>query len=400
MGKLVIKHRTYYHFVLAGLVVFTLSAIGQGNSQKLNTIIILNDSKIRVDSLLNTFSTQTHIDFSFNSKKIDPAKVISVKNKKQTLAEWLSTLQHDMGIQYTLLGDHIILVDNPSPTRQKPVSKKITLKHVIKQTGGNVAINKPVAVNNNDLLQQHENQEAKPLPDSNETPTNHSDTEAVHLAANPVHDSLSINDSMRHAPVQPHDSAGTVMHENNVINKPAKSLKERQNIFESGKKTIVGIGAVISVPGSFSKGETSSALGVGLDIKLEKVFSKNFSGTLGLGYNYFTGNYTYYNYAGTTAGYAVGKNFANLPILAGLKYYFGRKLYVSGEAGMLIKASSNTGSHLAISPSAGYILPVAKKAIDVGIRLLYVKPGFGTPESTSLQNGGYSFWSLRIACLF
>ena len=107
MGKPVIKYAMYYYFMVTCLVMGTLYSAGQNNSQKLKKIVIITGNKIRLDSLLSSFSKQTQIDFSFNSNKINPNKVISVVNKKRTLAEWLSALQHDMDIRYSLLGDHI-----------------------------------------------------------------------------------------------------------------------------------------------------------------------------------------------------------------------------------------------------------------------------------------------------
>ncbi len=81
--------------------------------------------RMRLDSLLNVFSKQTQIDFSFNSNQINPGKIIFIRNKKQTLKEWLSFLQQDMGIHYTLLGDHIILVNvHPVSVKRRSSSPK------------------------------------------------------------------------------------------------------------------------------------------------------------------------------------------------------------------------------------------------------------------------------------
>ncbi|MEO8766064.1 MAG: hypothetical protein ABI416_17310 [Ginsengibacter sp.] len=108
-----IKDKIFQFLMLAVLAYTTLYVQGQDYSQHLNRMVSIQGNRLRLDSLLNNFTRQTQIDFSFNSNKINPAAIIYTKNKKQTLAEWLLTLQHDIGIHYSLLGDHIILVNDP-----------------------------------------------------------------------------------------------------------------------------------------------------------------------------------------------------------------------------------------------------------------------------------------------
>ncbi len=162
------------------------------------------------------------------------------------------------------------------------------------------------------------------------------------------------------------------------------------------KKADTEIGLNFSKPSYFKGAETSNAIGFGLDVKREWNFTSRFSFTADAGFNYFQGDYTYYKFMGSPKDTVI-KNFSIVPVLAGLKYYFAGNFYLSGEAGIVIKASRNAGTRLALVPSAGWMLPLGNSKIDLGIRLTNIISGYGTPESSGLKNGGYGFWSLRAA---
>ncbi len=86
-----------------------------------------------------------------------------------------------------------------------------------------------------------------------------------------------------------------------------------------------------------------------------------------------------------------------MPVLVGLRYFIWKSFYITGEAGVSIRMGHNTGTHLTLAPAAGYIIPIKKSHIDLGIKLMNVVEGGGIPESTSLQRGGYGYWTFRIA---
>jgi hypothetical protein len=94
-------------------------------------------------------------------------------------------------------------------------------------------------------------------------------------------------------------------------------------------------------------------------------------------------------------------NYALLSALVGLKYYVTGRFYLSGQAGLVtgvsISGSNDAGTHLALAPSAGLLLPVKSSAVDISFRLVNVTGGGGIPESNNLRVGGYGFWSFRIA---
>jgi hypothetical protein len=110
-------------FISICIVLCSLSSTGQTNATLMNKKITVHSSRIRVDSLLQYFSRQTGVEFSFNSKKISPSKLVSVDKKQQTLSQWLNMLQHSIGVQHKLIGNHIILIDNSN----KPAAPKKTI---------------------------------------------------------------------------------------------------------------------------------------------------------------------------------------------------------------------------------------------------------------------------------
>jgi hypothetical protein len=106
-----------YSFIIS-LVLAPLVAGAQINKEKLEKRISVQNGNMRVDSLLNIFSKQTGIEFSFNSQKISPSKIITIKKGTRTLEEWLALLKQTVGINYTVLGNHIILSDHHSSAKQ------------------------------------------------------------------------------------------------------------------------------------------------------------------------------------------------------------------------------------------------------------------------------------------
>jgi len=159
------------------------------------------------------------------------------------------------------------------------------------------------------------------------------------------------------------------------------------------------IGLDISKPVYFSYGNTSSAMGIGLNLNREKKLGKRFSWTAGIGFNYFSGNFHYYKFTNGT-GDTISKNFAILPIVTGFKYHFAENFFMQFQGGVAAGISKNTGTEFVLIPSIGYVLPTPKPKIELALQLANVIQGFGIAENNSLSNGGYGYWSFRIAYHF
>ncbi len=115
-----------------------------------------------------------------------------------------------------------------------------------------------------------------------------------------------------------------------------------------------------------------------------------FSGNLNLGWLYFSGTVT--NFDGSTQN-----RFSVLPCMAGVRCYWKDRYYLGIQAGALISTGTNTATRLALAPSLGMIAPVGGSRLELGIQFTGVPMGYGTPEKSILQKGGYSFLSLRVA---
>lgn len=131
----------------------------------------------------------------------------------------------------------------------------------------------------------------------------------------------------------------------------------------------------------------------GVSFQKQWHWGRRIAATASAGYSYFSGTIHYF-------GGQEEKHFAVIPVLAGLRYYIKNKLYAAFETGVNIKAHRNAATKFALVPSAGILLPVGKKAIDLGIQFSTVPMGYGHPEQKLLQRGGYSFLGIRAAWVF
>lgn len=85
--------------------------------------IVLPATQIRFDSLLSIVSRQAGVKFSLNTSKFPPSRVIHLPKGPMLVAQLLSAIRDDTGIYYTVLGGHIIFVDNP-PRKSHPQPAK------------------------------------------------------------------------------------------------------------------------------------------------------------------------------------------------------------------------------------------------------------------------------------
>lgn len=84
-------------------------------------------------------------------------------------------------------------------------------------------------------------------------------------------------------------------------------------------------------------------------------------------------------------------SISNIPIKAGVKYYFGRYFYASGELGAAITTSSGGGEGFVYAAGIGASLPVFKKSsLDLGLRFENWSYGAGTDRFVALR-AAYSF---------
>jgi hypothetical protein len=130
--------------------------------------------------------------------------------------------------------------------------------------------------------------------------------------------------------------------------------------------------------------QKNKAVGIAINVKAEQFFSKKFSGTLRIGYNYFKGDLVYWDGK-------MDKNFTLIPVLLGARYYI-QKLYLGFETGAAFKGSKNVYTNIAVAPSFGYLC----KRINININILSILGFPSIPENTFLQRGGYSYLGVKF----
>lgn len=115
------------------LVIGLMATVIKGNGQatvNLQKTVVIPANTMQLDSLLHLINRQAGIKFSINTRKIPPSRSIPLKKQKQTIAGVLQQIKQATGVYYAVLGDHIILLDNP-PKRAVPQNKKPTVKKAV-----------------------------------------------------------------------------------------------------------------------------------------------------------------------------------------------------------------------------------------------------------------------------
>ncbi|MCW3465241.1 hypothetical protein [Chitinophaga nivalis] len=70
-------------------------------------------ANIRFDSLLLQITRHTGVRFSVNTRKFPPSKIIHVKKEWQSVSQLLEEIKTYTGSSYTLIGSHVVFVDQP-----------------------------------------------------------------------------------------------------------------------------------------------------------------------------------------------------------------------------------------------------------------------------------------------
>ena len=424
MKAVSIIYRSFIFLIVTCLVSETFAQNAPDVNMK--TMITIEKKEARFDAFLNSVSRQSGVVFSFSTTRIAADKILTLTPGQQTLETFLNQLKGKTGLDYKIVGTHIIFLDkHPAPvatqstrTISRSVNKTSSVKPLSKgkqtQTISSADTKIP-AVNSGENKQAPERiaNEAGPKEKTDSTRLLQKDDTLAQKQDITI-DSVLMNaaDSLSAKKIDTSSSketdtgaiGRTVVNGGN--NSPGNSLRASNGRAErTESKTIWFIGAQISrITGFENQNETFSATGLGAVIKMENSISKKFSWTVGLGFDNFMGSYTYTRFSGspgdTTAGTPKDTtidNFAIAPLLMGLKFYY-RKFYLSAEMGLAFKASSATRTKLALAPSIGVLLPSgSNNSIDISLRFTHIVAGYGIPESNGLENGGYGFLSIRAA---
>lgn len=415
-------YRSFLFLILTGWI--SLAFAQKATEVNMKTMVFIEKRETRFDVLLNSVSRQSGVVFSFSTKKIAADKMLNLTPGKQTLETLLIQLRNNTGLDYRIVGTHIIFLDKRAAMASREtrvVTRERYNPKAVRTSVKTVQSNKTkhAAAKAQPTNSKHDNGSSVKNPrevvvreqinTSSSIPKN--DT-LISKMVIPV-DSMRINSTSRLASDKI-DSSYSLRIDTSRINPVPSNTAERS--FGSSIRTSKGkaerveskvvwfLGAQISrITGFENHNETFKATGFGGKIKMENPFSKKFSWTAGLSFVNFTGKYTYTRFSNTPGDTTTGSpkdttinNFAIAPLLVGLKYYFTNTFYLSAEMGLALKGSSATRTKLALAPSLGVLLPTGSyNSIDLSLSFTHIVTGFGTPESNGLENGGYGFVSLR-----
>ncbi|SFO98677.1 hypothetical protein SAMN05428949_7075 [Chitinophaga sp. YR627] len=135
---------------LIGMAQLPVISKAQLTKEKSEKRIVINSNTIRVADLLGIFARETDLEFSFNSKKLSPSKMIVVAHHEQTLSAWLKELEKSTGIHVRVKGDHIILQDMPpavNSVESDNASLAVNKSNTVKALDGKKAENNTMAGN-------------------------------------------------------------------------------------------------------------------------------------------------------------------------------------------------------------------------------------------------------------
>ncbi|MCF6401460.1 hypothetical protein L3C95_01160 [Chitinophaga filiformis] len=120
-------------------------------------IVKISQTPIDITSLAKTIAKQTGLQYSLNMQNASLKKRITLKVGKWQLSDILKQIQQQAGLNYRILGDHILFMDYQPPVSQKTVPNTTNLSSLpattasqTSKSGSNKAAspaNRPIPVN-------------------------------------------------------------------------------------------------------------------------------------------------------------------------------------------------------------------------------------------------------------
>lgn len=134
------------------LTIFLISGNTYARQQQrrinLQDRITIREKNIRTGRLLQIANDQTGVKFSLNSHRFPLSKVINMKAGNLSIAEMLLLIKTNTGIRYTILGDHIIFIDEPESRKEKITPDKNRLPILAQEGAPESRRNGPVKKRN------------------------------------------------------------------------------------------------------------------------------------------------------------------------------------------------------------------------------------------------------------
>lgn len=147
MKKTLTTKRLFYRIVQTSFlqIVFTAAfsslalAIPSNGQEILERKVSLNASSVRLEQVLQQIETAVHVKFSYNSRKLQLKRLVTIRANQEPLSEVLKNLFNPLKIKYLLVSNQIVLRKTPdeensflgtSPPDQAPESQ--TAERVVK----------------------------------------------------------------------------------------------------------------------------------------------------------------------------------------------------------------------------------------------------------------------------
>jgi len=405
-----------------------------GKPVNTQTKIILPDRPVRFDSLTNIISRQANVGFSINTSRIAPYQVLLLQPGEQTLEIFLAQLSAKTGIRFKLIGSHIVLFD------KKPVNsnkKNTAAATTVSVTRGTSITDPPAAASK-------QKQERLALPDGKRSGNKSTALKKSGIKKSSAASLLSVTRKSNtaqavseekiaadHIPAQPKQKytsqtqAGFIVTSGNTsrLKKLATLLNDTGRLKKTIARAPAGTVPDTTTPSSAktrkkkpkkeANGSLSYAIGGGIaytqginnalnknkygwefNIKVGKFVSSKFELGLSAGYNKFSGDY----YSDNVFDDSVIERVALIPVLAGVRYYPLKQLYISFEGGYAFPAYKDMLGSAAIAPAIGTAYPLRNgNRLDFGLRCTFIAYRPQILESSTLTGGGYSFLTARLS---
>ncbi|HEY0669219.1 MAG TPA: STN domain-containing protein, partial [Sphingobacteriaceae bacterium] len=277
------------------------------------------------------------MQFSFNTGKITPDRMFTLKPGEQSLEDVLIQVKSKTGIYYKTIGSHIVLLDKlPETELNKPgtttsTSRPVTKKPSVKRPAGKITEKKaiPYPAGGTD---QHPSDDGTFTADENDDIS-----ESTKKADDYLYDGADkmeaitdsnktrLTDTARRILAKNHPASISIEKENRKI--------EKQTLTEDKSFRFFAGGGLVRTAGIRDEINTN-LMGWEDNVKAEKRITQNLSATVSFGVAHFTGRYKSKFNRFRSTGDSTIQNFTLTPLLAGFRYRLGSIMYLSAEAGI------------------------------------------------------------------
>ena len=106
------------------ILAFALCILLQGQNRPASPLITIEEASIELGDLLEEITRQSRAGFIYNSKVLDPQRVISFSIKNATLEQTLDLLAKKIDVKYTIIDGEVVLnfADKPKPVKEPLVT--------------------------------------------------------------------------------------------------------------------------------------------------------------------------------------------------------------------------------------------------------------------------------------